>query len=124
MIIKEINKKTHRFSFQADGKLMINDQCYINSVWFSQSQVQSWGPNDVNAITPADFDTIFAQKPEILIIGSGTTFVPLPSEIQHHLAQQSIGFEQMSNKAAIRSHLILVDDCRHVITALIQSHKS
>lgn len=124
MIIQEINKKTHRFSYPANGKLMINDQLHSNSVWFSQSQVQSWRPTSIHDITTADFESIFAQKPEILIIGSGTTFNPLPAEIQHYLAQQGIGFEQMGNKAAIKSHLILVDDCRHVITALIQSDES
>ncbi len=123
MIIQEINKATHRFRFQSDGKLMINDQVHFDSIWFSQSQVQPWRPSNVNAITTADFDNIFSQKPEILIIGSGDSFTPLPTEIQHYLTQQGIGFEQMSNKAAIKSHLILVDDCRHVITALIQSHQ-
>jgi uncharacterized protein len=58
--------------------------------------------------------------PEIFLLGTGTTAVPLPPTILDFLSNKKLPFEFMRTESAIRTFNTLIHDGRKVTAILIQ----
>lgn len=59
------------------------------------------------------------NRPEVLLVGTGSAQVLLPYHITHPLVRAGVGVECMSTAAAARTYNILMAEGRRVIVALI-----
>ena len=62
---------------------------------------------------------IEGDKPEVLLVGTGSTQVMLPHAITQQLLRIGVGVEVMSTPAACRTYNILMGEGRKVVAALI-----
>lgn len=62
---------------------------------------------------------VLGDKPEVLLIGTGTKQMMLPHHIVAPLLKIGVGVESMTTKAAARTFNILMAEGRQVIAALI-----
>jgi uncharacterized protein len=85
----------------------------------SQGDVLAWAVDGFDALTEANFASVAALKPELVIFGSGARIrFPHPSLLRPLIAQR-IGLETMDNAAACRTYNVLLAEGRHVIAALL-----
>jgi uncharacterized protein len=62
---------------------------------------------------------VLGEKPEVLLVGTGTTQLMLPHHIVAPLLKAGIGVESMTTQAAARTFNILMAEGRQVIAALL-----
>ena len=81
--------------------------------------VEDWQLQDVRAMTPADLDTLFAQHPELIVLGTGASQVFPPAIVMAACLQRGIGIEVMSNAAAARTYSVLAGEGRRVVAGFV-----
>jgi uncharacterized protein len=102
------------------NSLTIAGSVHHTSVQISQNRgASAWPIHHVDAISEADILDWIAQKPELVIVGSGKTHRFLPAKWQVLLSQGGIGVESMTTGAAARTYNVLLDEGRNVLGAFI-----
>jgi len=82
----------------------------------------SYGQADPMAFLDADEDAavpIVGQRPEMLLIGTGSKQMLLGQEVIGQMLRIGVGVECMSTPAAARTYNILMEEGRQVVAALI-----
>jgi uncharacterized protein len=92
-----------------------------NIVLLPDSVVQGWTPSGFDALTEQDFARLLAYKPEIVLLGTGSTQRFPHPRVLAPLTAQRIGVEVMDTRAACRTFNILIAEGRRVAAALIVS---
>ena len=80
--------------------------------------VKNWAPSQFENLELEDFDTIIDNKPEILLLGTGSKLQWPKPGIREKLLGLGIGIEVMDPGAACRTYNILMAELRDV-SALI-----
>ncbi len=62
---------------------------------------------------------IEGDKPEVLLVGTGSRQIMLPHTVTHQLLRIGVGVEVMSTPAACRTYNILMGEGRKVVAAMI-----
>ena len=108
------------FTGYGDGYVQVNEQRYTRSVIVAPERpVENWDAASFEALTAAHFEALAALKPEIVLLGTGSTFrFPRP-ELTRSLAQAAIGFEVMDTRAACRTYNVLMAEGRQVLAAIL-----
>ena len=81
--------------------------------------VEDWPLNDVDAFTDAVAQDLAALKPELVLLGTGTSLQFPSASSRSVLLRQHIGIEVMDNSAACRTYNLLADEGRYPLLALI-----
>lgn len=102
-----------------NGGFSISGKPYTGSVLVGPKEVTPWPITDPAQIDVACLAAVFAQKPEVLLVGCGMSMVPLPPLVRVALAEAGIKAESMTTAGACRSYTILSGDGRPVMAALI-----
>lgn len=121
MALNEDNLTPCCIQAYGDGTLLLRDQRrYNHSVLITQDQtVIDWAPRALDELGEEHLAIIIAQKPDIVLLGTGETFAfPSPQTLAP-LHQQRIGVECMDTAAACRSYVALFAESRNVLAALI-----
>jgi uncharacterized protein len=102
------------------GYVAINHRPYASSLILLPDRiVETWGGGGFDALAAADFETILALGPEILLLGTGSRQrFPAPSLLRP-LFEARIGCEIMDLPAACRTFNILMAEGRNVAAALL-----
>jgi len=58
-------------------------------------------------------------RPDLLLIGTGATLLPLPAALRAKLRAAGVGCETMATGAAVRTYNLLVDENRRVAALLV-----
>jgi uncharacterized protein len=96
------------------GERAVNTNCIVTA-----DQVIDWPVQSFATMKLADLEPLIALKPEIVILGSGSTQqFPDPSLLGAVLSR-GIGCEVMNTGAACRTYNVLVAEDRKVVAALI-----
>ena len=105
----------------ADGaSALINDRRLTRSfVVAPNSLVEDWPVTDVGAMTPPDLDSLLAQQPELLVLGTGATQTFPPAAVMAACLQRGIGIEVMTNAAAARTYSVLAGEGRRVVAGFV-----
>jgi uncharacterized protein len=78
-----------------------------------------WAATGFDALTEPDFARLLSYKPEIVLLGTGTTQRFPHPRLTAALSAQRVGVEVMDTGAACRTFNILVAEGRRVAAALI-----
>jgi uncharacterized protein len=85
----------------------------------SAAQIKDWDIADFEALSPRHFASLIADRPEIVVFGTGSTQrFPHPS-LSQLLYSAGIGLEIMDTKAACRTYNILCSEGRKVLAAIL-----
>lgn len=111
----------HQLEAYGRGGFRFAGMSHRGSILALPSGIQAWDPTDARALTPADFDAVFAEEPrvEFLIVGTGPDIIPLPETIRARFREAGISLDQMQTGAAARTYNILVAEGRRAGAALI-----
>jgi uncharacterized protein len=98
----------------------INAQRYDYSVLvMPEVAPRAWDVTRFEDLTAAHFDTIGADKPDVVILGTGERQRFVHPRMVASLAKQLIGVECMDSHAACRTYNVLMGEGRKVTLALI-----
>lgn len=102
------------------GELKINDTIYTQSVIVTPGKlITDWAPQSVQELSAESWADAIQLKPDIVLIGTGSTMVLLSSEIFGELINLGIGVEFMDTSAACRTYNALTSENRDVLAALL-----
>jgi uncharacterized protein len=103
-----------------DGFVQVNGQRHESSVVvLPDSQPAAWEVSGFSALSTVHFQALAAQRPELVILGTGRRQRFPPPALYAALIQAGIGLEVMDTGAACRTYNILASEGRRVSAALI-----
>lgn len=98
----------------------INKQRYAqNLIVMPQALILDWQVTNFAELTNEHFKQIAELKPEVVLLGTGTTHLFLHPKHHQYLTDNSIALECMSTAAACRTYNILMSEGRIVAAALM-----
>ena len=105
----------------ADGvSALVNDRRIERSfVIAPDALVEDWPVRDAGAMAPSDLHALFAQEPELIVLGTGATQVFPPAVVMATCLQRGIGLEVMTNAAAARTYSVLAGEGRRVLAGFV-----
>lgn len=102
------------------GWVRIDATEYRESIVLTPTSVRpGWAPEGFGALTTADFDSLAAAGPELVLFGTGRRLRFPHPRLTRGLAEARIGFEVMDTRAACRTYNILAAEGRQVLAALL-----
>ena len=103
----------------SDTAIRINDEEYSDSVALTAEDILgTWPGASIAELTVADFAAVFETKPEIVLLGTGTSNVFPPRELTFAFARRGVGLEVMDTAAAARTFNVLANESRRVTAVL------
>ena len=99
----EVNRKRHESSLVVSGDRLVVD----------------WPLRSVDEIGADHLAAILELKPEIVLLGTGRTFIFPDRARLAPLYAARVGVEVMDTPAACRTYNILLGEGRHVVAALV-----
>jgi uncharacterized protein len=85
----------------------------------SRGELMDWHCARFEDLTPAHFDQLADNSPELVLFGSGSRLRFPPPAYLSRLMAKRIGIETMDTLAACRTYNILAGEGRHVMVALL-----
>lgn len=102
------------------GWVRIGAQEYRENVVVTRDSIVSgWASGGFEQLAEADFEALAEARPEVLLLGTGSTLrFPAP-RLSRALIAAGTGLEVMDTPAACRTYNILVAEGRNVTAALL-----
>jgi uncharacterized protein len=102
------------------GELRVGDQVFHRSCILTPAEViADWRPTKVEELQEADLQALFAQKPQLVLLGTGDRQQFPHVSIRGAFARAGIGLETMDLGAACRTFNVLVQEGRSVCAGLM-----
>lgn len=99
--------------------ITVNGKPYAQTIALTPDEVlANWAPKPIADLVEADFESLLAKAPEILLLGTGPTNVFPPRELLFAFARRGIGLESMDTAAAARTFNVLSGEARQVAAVL------
>jgi len=118
-IERELPAGANAFTGYGPGYVEVNKARHERSIVVSAARVDEWAPRALEALAEEHLAAIAAAKPEVVLIGTGSTFsFPDPAALAP-LHRARIGVEVMDTQAACRTYNILLAEGRNVVAAVI-----
>lgn len=95
-----------------------NDEHAASIVLTPDNFLGHWSEKPIADLGEADFNTVFAAGPEIVLLGTGTCNLIPPRELTFAFARKGIGLEVMDTAAAARTFNVLANEGRKVAAVL------
>ncbi|MFK8078930.1 MAG: Mth938-like domain-containing protein [Granulosicoccus sp.] len=107
------------------GVLSVNGQDFRSNILITKTRVvEDWFSGPLAELKLDHFEPLFdeveLEKPEIVLLGSGSTHLFPDFALMAALKQKGIALEVMNTRAACRTYSVLVNEYRPVAAALIQ----
>ncbi len=105
-----------------DNGFRISGTRYEGSVWILPEQTIAWPVSAISDVSPDSLKELLAlasQHVRILLIGTGTSMLPLPSSWRAMAREADVAIEAMDTGAASRTYNVLLTEERSVAAALI-----
>lgn len=100
--------------------IQVVDRTVHGPVILSASELLTdWDVAHCGELSEERLEPVFALRPEIVLLGTGSTQVFPPAEIMMCFHRRGIGVEVMTTAAACRTFNVLVSDRRNVVAALL-----
>ena len=101
------------------GAITIGDEVVTDDVVIFRDEIRPAGVgSDIAELGEGELESLLAQKPELLILGTGSAPQHPPRELMFALARRGIGFEVMDTAAACRTFNILLAEGRDAAAVL------
>ncbi len=103
-----------------DNGVEINAQLYDYSlIVLPETAPRAWDAPSFESLTEAHFAAILAERPDVVILGTGLRQRFVHPRLTAALTMQRIGVECMDTQAACRTYNILMGEGRKALLALI-----
>ena len=101
-------------------QVTIANKIYNSSLLLSPDTVISdWPPQHFDELNTPHIEQILTLRPEIVLLGTGSSLIFPPEQLLQPLTERFIGIEIMDTGAACRSYNFLTGEGRHVVAALL-----
>ena len=108
------------FTAHGPDHVMVNGERYARSIAVLAEEVRSdWVAAGYDELTEAHFAYFLILKPDVLLLGTGTTQRFPHPRLYRALTDAGIGVECMNTPAACRTYNILVAEGRRVVAAIL-----
>jgi uncharacterized protein len=108
------------FTGYGEGYVEVNRARHSSSLVVSANRiVTDWPAASLESLAADHFAAIVELAPEIVLLGTGSTFRFPEPRLLAPLHQAGIGVEVMDTPAACRTYNILLGEGRNVVAALI-----
>lgn len=102
------------------GKIQINDNTYINNIFLiPQELISPWPITDIANIKIEDIPKLHPIKPDIILLGTGSSLIIPPAQFIQWCSEHHIGLEYINTKAACRTYNALAAEGRKVFAGFI-----
>ncbi len=102
------------------GCITTRDKTFDSSIVIFNNQVlEAWPPQQFADICDEHIIKLIDQKPDVIIIGTGSNHHPGQADWIRTAHQKHIGIEFMSTDAACRTSIALHSEGRHVLSAYL-----
>ena len=102
------------------GYVDVNGKRYTSSVIvFTDEVLVDWGVTAVTDLEGSHFKELLSRQLDVILLGTGSSFVYPEGEWLQDLVAKKIGLEAMDTAAACRTFNLLASDGRTVAAALI-----
>ena len=103
------------------GGFRVSGVAWQGSIIVFSTRTIAWSVAAFTDADEADFAPVFAETPvpEVLLIGTGPRFEPLPAPLRARFRAAQIGVDTMDTGAACRAFSLLVGEGRRVAAALV-----
>jgi len=99
--------------------IRVNDDDYSKSIALTpDDELCTWDEKPIAELVDDDFAAVIATRPEIVLLGTGSSNVFPPRELTFFFARMGIGFEVMDTAAAARTFNVLANEDRRVAAIL------
>lgn len=120
MMIQDDNQATYQIKRYEPGKIWVNDICFENSLIVRPHQlIHPWAVSGIATLTPEAFQSLFDDKPDIVLLGTGDTLSFPPDKLLTELGLKGIGVEVMDSRRACFTYTVLASEERHVAACII-----
>jgi uncharacterized protein len=104
-----------------NGGFRFADMSHRGSVLALPGGIQAWPVEAAGEISPGHLAPILSERDdiEILLLGTGPGFQPLPNDAADILAKAGLNPDLMNTGAAVRTYNVLLSEGRAVAAALI-----
>jgi uncharacterized protein len=108
------------FTGHGEGFIRLGVVEYRENILVTPEQIiTGWAPGGFDELTEAEFEAIAALRPEVALLGTGSTFrFPLP-RLTRALIDAGIGLEVMDTPALCRTFNILAAEGRKVAAGVL-----
>lgn len=105
--------------YNADG-IIINQRSFTSSLIVSNYQLlEDWPVQEISELSADYLAPILELKPEVILIGTGSTLIFPPPSSYASVIQSGLGIEFMDSVAACRTYNILLSEDRNVVAGII-----
>ena len=102
------------------GFIEINSVRYSSAVRLTPDNPPSaWNVTRFDALRAEDLEALLADRPEVVLLGTGTRQRFPHPRLSASLAAARVGFEVMDTQAACRTYNILVAEGRRALAVLL-----
>lgn len=114
------NRAIYQIRAFKPGILKVNERIFTQSIIITPNKlIENWPPQTAAELSYENLSLVIELKPDILLIGTGSTQIILPIEGYGELINHGIGVEIMNTSAACRTFNALCSENRNVVAALI-----
>ena len=105
----------------ADGvSALVNDRrIECSFVIAPDALVEDWPVRDAGAMAPSDLDALFAQEPELIVLGTGATQVFPPAVVMTTCLQRGVSLGGINKAAAARAYWVLAGEGMRVLAGFV-----
>ena len=97
------------------GEQVLHRSCIVTP----DTVIADWRPASLDDLLEHDLEPLLAAKPELVLLGTGTTHRFAPAPIRGAFVKQGVALETMDLGAACRTFNVLVQEARRVCAALL-----
>ena len=110
----------HVITAMGPGWIRVGPTEYRESLVLTPETVQpGWAAGGYEGLTEADFTALLAHRPEVVLLGTGSTMRFPHPRLTRALTEARVGVEVMDTPAACRTFNILAAEGRRVTAALL-----
>lgn len=103
----------------SDREIRIGNNVYTKTIALTVNAViDEWVAKPIAELEQSDFSILLDEKPEVILLGTGTSTVFPPRELVFAFARRGIGFEVMATPAAARTFNVLAGENRQLAAIL------
>ena len=102
------------------GAITVGEERLTHDVALTAERIlRDWKTPAIAELRVEDLDALLADKPEVIVLGTGSAQRFPPKELTFALARRGIGLETMDTAAACRTFNILVGEGRRPAAVLV-----
>ena len=102
------------------GRIRLGEETLEHNLLLMPERLREpWPVREIGELTPEMLERFIAQRPDVVLFGTGAQQQFPPPALFAPLMKAGIGYEVMSTAAACRTYNILMGEGRPVLAALI-----